>query len=141
VRNALATGSWPSPSNQISRSSCPRTESRRQYLTKEEADSNDSVLVVAGTETVATSLSGLVYLLLKHLEAMTRLTKEVRSAFHGTTPKLTSGDLKSLRCLSACIEETLRLYPPTPTGSARLVPSQVSTVYGLPVPRGVGGLL
>ena len=75
-------------------------DKQNQHLTKEEIHSDAFVLMVAGTETVATSLSGLIYLLLKHPKAMAHLTEEVRSAFHGTTPTMTSRELKNLRYLS-----------------------------------------
>lgn len=42
---------------------------------------NSMVLIVAGSDTAATLLSGLLYLLLKNPECLQKITSEVRSAF------------------------------------------------------------
>lgn len=42
---------------------------------------NSMVLIVAGSDTAATLLSGLLYLLLKNPECLQKITYEVRSAF------------------------------------------------------------
>jgi cytochrome P450 len=42
---------------------------------------NASVLIVAGSETTATVLSGVTYLLLRYPDKLAKLTDEVRSAF------------------------------------------------------------
>jgi cytochrome P450 len=116
-----------------------KSEEQADTLTKGEMDSNAFVLMVAGTETVATALSGLTYLLLKNPATMVRLTSEIRNAFQATE-QITWQGLQQLPYLSACIEETLRLYPPVPTGTARVVPHQGSTVCGSFIPGGVSGL-
>jgi cytochrome P450 len=107
-----------------------------ESLTKGEMDSNAFVLMIAGTETVATVLAGLIYFMLKNPAKMDHLTNEVRNAFHGTDP-ITLKGVNKLQYLSACIEETLRLYPPTPTGTARAVPNPGSTICGSFIPGGV----
>jgi cytochrome P450 len=42
---------------------------------------NCMVLIVAGSDTAATLLSGLVYLLLRNPDCLRRITREVRTAF------------------------------------------------------------
>lgn len=42
---------------------------------------NAMVLIVAGSDTSATLLSGLIYLLLKNPECLQKITHEIRSAF------------------------------------------------------------
>ncbi|KAH5750144.1 hypothetical protein HBI16_256510 [Parastagonospora nodorum] len=116
-----------------------KSEEQADTLTKGEMESNAFVLMVAGTETVATALSGLTYLLLKNPATMVRLTSEIRNAFQATE-QITWQGLQQLPYLSACIEETLRLYPPVPTGTARVVPRPGSTVCGSFIPGGVSGL-
>jgi cytochrome P450 len=112
----------------------PKDQTER--LRKGEIDSNAFALMIAGTETIATVLSGLTYLLLKNPEKRVRLTSEVRSAFQDTD-QMTLQGVKQLHYLSACIEETLRLYPPTPTGTARIIPHPGSTICGSFIPGGV----
>ncbi|ORX98759.1 cytochrome P450 [Clohesyomyces aquaticus] len=102
-------------------------------LTRDEMDSNASLFMVAGTETTATLVSGLSYLLAKHPEKMTRLVNEIRGAF------TSSDDMKleilaALPYLNACMKEALRVYPPVASGLPRLTPAEGSTVCGVYIP-------
>ncbi|KAL6704221.1 hypothetical protein ACN47E_008478 [Coniothyrium glycines] len=72
-------------------------------------NANANMLMVAGTETTATTLTAVTYLLVSNLGKMKKLTEEVR-AFSGTS-ELTSAVLQKLRFLNAVIEEALRMYP------------------------------
>jgi cytochrome P450 len=105
-------------------------------LATSELHSNGATFMLAGTETTATELSGLTYLLLKSPEKMKRLKKEVRTAF-STTDEMTITKLSKLSYLQACIEEGLRLYPPVPSGLARITPDDGAMVCGRWVPGGV----
>ena len=50
-------------------------------MTIEEMKSNASNMVLAGSETTATLLSGCIYQLLRNTSAMAKITSEIRSAF------------------------------------------------------------
>jgi hypothetical protein len=110
----------------------------KEMLAPSELHNNGLTFMLAGTETTATELSGMTYMLLKNPEKLNRLTKEVRDAF-ASLDDLTMMKLSQLEYLQACIEEGLRLYPPVPTGLPRITPKDGATVCGRWVPGGVSG--
>lgn len=105
-------------------------------LSRDEMDSNASIFMIAGTETTATLVSGLTFLLLKNPEPMKKLVKEIRTAFK-TRAEMSLEAMAPLPYLNACIKEALRLYPPAVTGLPRLTPPDGSTICGEWVPPGV----
>jgi cytochrome P450 len=105
-------------------------------LARSELHSNGATFMLAGTETTATELSGLTYMLLKNPEKLDRLTKEVRAAF-STFDDITMTKLAQLSYLQACIEEGLRLYPPVASHLPRIAPKEGAMVCGRWVPGGV----
>jgi cytochrome P450 len=109
-------------------------------LTRGEMDSNAGLFMVAGTETTATLVSGLTYLLLKNPEAMQQVTGEVRKTFH-SPDEMSIEKVASLPYLNACIKEALRLYPPVVTGMPRMTPADGSTICGQFVPPGVSNTM
>ncbi|KAF2464711.1 cytochrome P450 monooxygenase-like protein [Lindgomyces ingoldianus] len=106
-----------------------------QGLSRGEMDSNSSLFMVAGTETTATLVSGLTYLLLKNTAAMKKLNEEIRSTF-ANAEDMHMDSIAALPYLNACIKEALRLYPPVPVGLPRLTPPEGSTVCGVFIPPG-----
>ncbi|KAF6832491.1 cytochrome p450 [Colletotrichum plurivorum] len=103
-------------------------------MTLDELEGNSSILIIAGSETTATLLSGLTYMLLKNPDKMKKLVDEVR----GTFQKEEEIDLTSVTKLPfmlACIEEGLRMYPPVPTGLPRVVPEGGATISGHFIPE------
>jgi hypothetical protein len=105
-------------------------------LAPTELHSNGTLFMLAGTETTATELSGLTYMLLRHPDKMARLTEEVRTAFK-STDEMTMAGLSRLPYLQACVEEALRLYPPVAVGLPRVAPKGGAEVCGRYVPGGV----
>jgi cytochrome P450 len=97
---------------------------------------NGALFMLAGTETTATLLSGLTYILLRHPTKLARLTKEVRDTFP-YFDDMTMIKLSQLEFLNACVEEGLRLYPPLPVGLPRKIPESGATVCGRWVADGV----
>ncbi|KAK8076680.1 hypothetical protein PG994_003952 [Apiospora phragmitis] len=96
---------------------------------------NASLLIVAGSETTATLLSGATFLLLTNPDALARLTREVRATF-ADDAEITLGSVGSLAYMLACLNESLRRYPPVVIGLPRLVPAGGATVAGHAVPAG-----
>ncbi|KAL5403457.1 hypothetical protein PMIN06_009756 [Paraphaeosphaeria minitans] len=96
-------------------------------------ESNAEVLIIAGSETTATTMSGLAYFLSKHPHCMAQLQKEVTSAFNSYDD--INGDATArLPYLHAVIEEGLRMYPPVAFGLPRVSPGAM--VSGHYVPTG-----
>ncbi|KAJ5801644.1 uncharacterized protein N7518_003712 [Penicillium psychrosexuale] len=102
-------------------------------LSRAEMYANSQVFMVAGTETTATALSGLLYHLLRTPEKMEIIVEEVRATFE----KDSDIDIRSLEhmtYLNACIEEGLRMYPPVPVGLPRIAPDEGLIVCGEYIP-------
>jgi len=98
---------------------------------------NASLLVVAGSETTATLLSGVTFLLLSNPDKMTKLVEEVRSSFK-SDDEITLLSVGNLHYMLACLNEALRCYPPVPIGMPREVPKGGAQIAGHPVPEKVG---
>ena len=97
---------------------------------------NLNSIILAGSETTATALSGCMYLLCTNKEALNRLSQEIRSTFRSGS-EITSAQCVPLPYLNAVIEETLRIYPPVATHLPRVVPKGGATVAGEFLPEDV----
>lgn len=74
-------------------------------------------ILLAGSETTATTLAGLVYFLDKNPAAKARLQNEL--AIFSDKSAMTIDSTRNLPYMMACINETLRLYTPVPETPAR----------------------
>jgi cytochrome P450 len=91
------------------------------------------ILLLAGSETTATFLSGVTYFLLKNPDTLARLQTEIRKSF-SSSREITGESTSGLTYLNAVIEEGLRLFPPAPFGLPRVCPG--ATINGLFIPKG-----
>ncbi|KAL4798531.1 cytochrome P450 [Aspergillus venezuelensis] len=103
---------------------------------------NSALFIVAGSETTANLLSGLLARLLRNPDKMQKLYAEVRSVFQ-VEDEIDYQRTSQLPYMNACIEEGLRIHPPVPIGLLRTVPVAGDTIDGNWVPGGtsvsVGG--
>ncbi|MCJ1478596.1 hypothetical protein MMC13_007277 [Lambiella insularis] len=100
-----------------------------------EIESTMNVVIVAGSETCGTVLSGTINYLTKTPSVLEAFTNEVRSTFT-QTEDITFANLKKLPYLNAVIEEGLRLCPPNPGALHHVVPLGGSLVCGNWFPEG-----
>jgi cytochrome P450 len=94
---------------------------------------NSNTLIVAGSETTASALSGATYLLATNPAVLEKLNNEVRCAFT-TEDEIDLVSTGQLKYLSAVLEETLRAYPPVPTALPRVTPPGGQQILGQWVP-------
>ena len=108
-------------------------------MSRQEIVSNTRILLTAGSETIATLLSGATYYLLQNPTILHRVQSEVRTVFKNedeitlrsvSTPHL-------LPYLEAVLQESLRCYPPIPATLPRVTGSQGAVIDGKFVPRNV----
>lgn len=102
-------------------------------LSRAEMYANSQVFMIAGTETTATALSGLLYHLLMTPEKMSVLVEEIRGVFEKDSD-IEMRALERMPYLNACIEEGLRIYPPVPAGLPRITPDEGLLVCGEHIP-------
>lgn len=100
-----------------------------------EIEATMRVLVVAGSETTATALSGIMGNLLQNPDTMIRLAEEIRSSFRHAS-EICSERVIHLTYLGAVIEEGLRLCPPVALGMPRVVPPDGAEISGHWLPGG-----
>jgi cytochrome P450 len=113
-----------------------RHRGEKDGLSDEELVANSSILVVAGSETTATLLSGVTFLLLKNPAAMKKLTDEVRSVMQTEEEITFANATANLPYMLACLEEAFRRYPPVPTGLQRVTTS-TTIISGYEIPPNV----
>ncbi|KAI2672411.1 hypothetical protein CBS147355_8131 [Penicillium roqueforti] len=111
------------------------SEEKGQYrdseriMTRAEIHSNGFILIVAGSETSATLLSGCIFYLCTAPHVMSQLVAEVRSTFKQDS-YMTFRAVEELKYMTAVIEESLRIYPPFVTSLSRIVPQGGAVVNG-----------
>jgi cytochrome P450 len=104
-------------------------------MSMEELESNASIMLTAGSETTATLLSGVTFLLLKNPTVLQKLIDEVRGKWK-TYEEITLDQVNNTPYLIAVLQEALRWYPPVPTGFERRVGKGGAVVSGYFVPEG-----
>ncbi|KAH6620595.1 cytochrome P450 [Boeremia exigua] len=102
-------------------------------MSRQEIISNSELLIVAGSETTATALSGLTYYISTNRHALEAVQQEVRAAFR-TEDEITMASTAHLKYLFACIEEAMRMYPPVVETPPRISPGAL--VGGHYIPKG-----
>ncbi|KAI0137156.1 isotrichodermin C-15 hydroxylase [Xylariales sp. AK1849] len=102
-------------------------------LENREIYSTSASIVIAGSETRATSLAGTVYLLLKNPDKLTKLRDEIRNG------SISEADINpravaEKKYLRAVLDEVQRVYPAVPNYAHRLVPEGGCVVDGKFIP-------
>ncbi|KAI0192142.1 cytochrome P450 monooxygenase-like protein [Astrocystis sublimbata] len=103
-------------------------------ITEAELKEQAQTIIVAGSETTATTLTAVTLQMLKNPEVLSKLQNEVRSAFT-SIDQITGDSTSGLEYLSGVIEEGLRMFPPVTTSLPRHSPGAV--IDGHYVPSGV----
>ncbi|KAK4963138.1 hypothetical protein LTR10_000766 [Elasticomyces elasticus] len=106
-------------------------------FTRAELEGDSLSLIGAGADTVAATLSAILFYLARYPTALRAVTSELRLAF-GSLEEIRSGSrLDSCVYLDACIEETLRLAPVVPAQLPREVMKGGIMIDGQFVPEGI----
>lgn len=120
---------------------CPGTKSRSYILkhndergmTRFEIMKTSALIIIAGSETSATLLSGAFFYLLKNPDWYSEVQKEIVDSFQDES-EMTFASLNHLRILNAVIQEAFRMYPPVPTTLPRRTTESGAMVCGKFIP-------
>ncbi|KAF5565300.1 pisatin demethylase cytochrome P450 [Fusarium napiforme] len=91
------------------------------------------LIAVAGSDTTSVTLTCLFYLLATNKDVCIRLQAEIDNLFSSFSQPNHSSFTK-LTYLQACIDETLRLFPPVPSGLQRMTPAEGLRVGDIFIP-------
>ncbi|EGY22529.1 averantin oxidoreductase [Verticillium dahliae VdLs.17] len=91
------------------------------------------LIVVAGSDTTAASLTCLFYNLARNPQVTAQLQADL-DAYHAEHAQADHLSLSKLPYLQACIDESLRLYPPVPSGVQRMSPPEGQQVGDVFIP-------
>ncbi|KAJ5566018.1 Cytochrome P450 [Penicillium sp. DV-2018c] len=104
-------------------------------MTEDELVSNSYVLIIAGSETTASLLSGVTYYILTVPGVFDKLKAEIRGAF-SSEEQITWTAVNQLKYTLAVLNEGLRMYPPAPYGFPRMVDGEGDWICGQWIPGG-----
>ena len=105
-------------------------------ITPQEYHATVQSIIIAGSETTATALSGVTFLLLNNPDKLERVVNEVRSTF-ASPEEISFVNINKLPYLLACLNEALRMYPPIPDAFPRNTASNVEVLLDQLVPPNV----
>ncbi|KAI1075503.1 cytochrome P450 [Whalleya microplaca] len=103
------------------------------HMNVDQLAANSSFLIIAGSETTATLLSGVAFLLTTNPDKLAILAKEVRTSFN-SEEEITLISVNKLNYMLACLNEALREYPPVPGNLPRVTPKGGASIAGKFVP-------
>ncbi|EPS29076.1 hypothetical protein PDE_04025 [Penicillium oxalicum 114-2] len=95
-----------------------------------------ATLIVAGSDTTATTLAATMFYLSQSADIYHRVAQEVRQCFNSEDEIHAGSQLNACRLLRACIDEALRMSPPAGSALWREVEAGGITVNGRFVPEG-----
>lgn len=93
-----------------------------------------SIIINAGADTTAIALSQILVLLIKHPECLGKLRSEIDNALDPEDAVAPYDKVRDLPYLRACLDEGLRLLPPTSAGLARRTPKEGAQILGQWIP-------
>lgn len=93
-----------------------------------------SIMLNAGSDTTAIAMNNVMYQLLKNPDKLARLREEIDSALEPGEVVAPYDKVKHLPYLRACLDEALRITPPTSFGLPRKTPSEGATIAGEFIP-------
>lgn len=96
---------------------------------------DSELAIVAGSDTTASTLASLAYLLSMHPEKQRLLQEELDQLFTGVADISHQKLATEAPMLEACITEVLRLYPGAPSGVQRMTPPGGATIAGRYIPE------
>ncbi|KAJ5637723.1 Cytochrome monooxygenase lcsI [Penicillium lividum] len=105
-------------------------------MSAKEMEANAALLIIAGSETTASLLSGFNYYLVENPAIYKKLVEEIRNTFQ-SYDEIDFLGVSKLTYMNAALEEALRVYPPVPAVLPRVVPKGGSLIDGEFVPGGV----
>ncbi|KAF5518689.1 Cytochrome P450 monooxygenase hmp1 [Colletotrichum aenigma] len=105
-------------------------------MSQEEIYSNAVTLTLAGAETTASALSGIMYMLASYPEVKAKLMKELQDAFK-SEDEINMRSAMQLRYLAAVIDETFRYHPPGPNALWRTTPPEGNWILGDFIPGNI----
>ncbi|KFA52988.1 hypothetical protein S40293_09914 [Stachybotrys chartarum IBT 40293] len=111
-----------------------RHNENKDGLSVPEIVGNSSILIIAGSETTATLLSGTTFQLLKNPAVYRKLVTEIRSSFT-SAQEITVERVGQLQYLLAVFNEGFRMYPPVPSSLPRVSPSGGDFIDGFWIPE------
>lgn len=94
----------------------------------------------AGSDTTAIAMTNFLYIIMKHPHIMAKLRSEIDEALKDEDPNIDVvpyAKVRNIPYLRACIDESLRLWPPTGVGLPRETPKGGTTILGQHIPGGV----
>lgn len=97
---------------------------RAQNLEWGEIVAEINIMMNAGSVTTAIALTNVLYQLILHPEILAKLRKEIDAALLPEEVVAPYDKVKHLPYLRACLDESLRLWPPTPHGLPRKTPPE-----------------
>ncbi|CAK7269790.1 hypothetical protein SEPCBS57363_003778 [Sporothrix epigloea] len=108
-------------------------------LTREEAEGETLLQIIAGSDTTATALRTTMLYLMSSPATYLRLTQEIRGAVvegRISSAVVTDAEARELSYLQAVIKEGMRINPPVAGTMDVVVPEGGDTICGYPVPGG-----
>ncbi|KAF2683389.1 cytochrome P450 monooxygenase [Lentithecium fluviatile CBS 122367] len=102
-----------------------------------------SIMMNAGSATTAIAMTNVLYQLIKNPTMMKQVVDEIDAALEDEdeeeeeTGTIAYDKVKHLPFLRACLDESLRLFPPTPHGLPRETPADGVNILGDYIPGGV----
>jgi cytochrome P450 len=93
-----------------------------------------SIMMNAGSDTTAIAMNNVMYLLLKHPQCLEKLREELDGALDEDEVVAPYDKVKHLPYLRACLDESMRLFPPTTFGLPRRTPPEGAPVVGDYIP-------
>jgi len=104
-------------------------------------EDDSRVVIIAGSETTATTLGGILFYLAKHPEKQKKLQRLLDEAMPGGYSEWSYEKVKSVTYVDDFINETLRLRPALLTGGPRETPAEGLEIDGTYIPGNTNVLI